>query len=208
MQQLDTIPQLSYTRPTGAFYIFVNVSKTGLTGNEFAAKLLQDKYVATVPASAFGDVYDDYVRMSYATTEENIIRGFERQRIFSKKSLLKKVIWMLIFYLQTHGRNGTENLLCGDIAWKMEDRHLLQVCRAHRVDATAGSQSRVHRHHSPWIAAGKPDEPSVGAKSPGHYLRWTSHVGNRSIHQRYDEFFDGRQAAQGDQLRVSGGHSS
>lgn len=85
MYEIDQIPGLSYVRPNGAFYIFVNVSGTGLTGDAFSRELLMTHDVATVPASAFGKGYDDYVRMSYATTKENIIKGFERIRRFVQR---------------------------------------------------------------------------------------------------------------------------
>ncbi len=52
--------------PEGAFYIFPNISKFGMTSEEFALKLLDEKHVAVVPGSAFGDSGEGYIRISYA----------------------------------------------------------------------------------------------------------------------------------------------
>lgn len=78
VDKLSQIPELSFSKPDGAFYLLINVSKLGLSGEAFAKVLLEKKYVATVPASAFGEAYGDYIRMSYATSEENIIEGIRR----------------------------------------------------------------------------------------------------------------------------------
>ena len=80
MQGLDSLPQLSYVKPFGAFYILVNVSKTGMTGEEFANRLLHEQYVATVPAVCLGEHCTDFVRFSFATDEERIKEGIERIR--------------------------------------------------------------------------------------------------------------------------------
>ena len=61
----DKIQKRSYVDSMGAFYFFINVSKTGMDGNEFAEKLLEKKGVALVPGQAFGEGYGDFVRLSY-----------------------------------------------------------------------------------------------------------------------------------------------
>ena len=43
-----------YIKPQGAFYIFIDVSKTGMDGDEFARRLLEERYVACVPGSKLG----------------------------------------------------------------------------------------------------------------------------------------------------------
>ena len=78
MKLLDEIPQLSYVKPYGAFYIMVDVSGLGMTSTEFAQKLLEEKYVATVPAVGLDDKTGKFVRFSYATSEENIQEGLRR----------------------------------------------------------------------------------------------------------------------------------
>ncbi len=55
---------LSYARPNGAFYIYANVSSTGMSASEFCLRLLQEGRVMMFPGSLFGDHCDDYVRIS------------------------------------------------------------------------------------------------------------------------------------------------
>ena len=71
MEQLDQCENLSYIKPHGAFYIMVDVSKTGFNGQEFADKLL-DYGVAVVPASGFGKGLNNFIRISFASSKENI----------------------------------------------------------------------------------------------------------------------------------------
>ena len=75
---LDQIGGLSYVPPQGAFYVMVNVSGLGLSGEAFAQRLLEEKHVATVPAVGLGAACGDFVRLSYATSEENIAEGLRR----------------------------------------------------------------------------------------------------------------------------------
>lgn len=84
LKGLSGIPNISCIKPYGAFYIMIDVKKTGLTGEVFAERLLYEKYVATVPAICFGEHYGNYVRISYANSEENIIKGLERIKEFAE----------------------------------------------------------------------------------------------------------------------------
>lgn len=77
MEQLDQCAMLSYVKPHGAFYIMVDVSKTGLTGQEFADKLLEYG-VAVVPANGFGKNLNNFIRISFASSKENIEEAFVR----------------------------------------------------------------------------------------------------------------------------------
>ena len=52
--------------PQGAFYIFPNISKFGMTSEEFATRLLKEEKVAIVPGSAFGECGEGFLRVSYA----------------------------------------------------------------------------------------------------------------------------------------------
>lgn len=71
--------------PKGAMYVFPNISKTGLTAEEFAVKLLEEKNVAVVPGDAFGKEYKDYIRCSYATSIEDIKEALKRIDEFVNK---------------------------------------------------------------------------------------------------------------------------
>lgn len=75
MSLIDKIPELSYIRPEGAFYLFCNVSKVA-ESFEFAKKILDDKNVALIPGNGFGA--PGYVRMSYSTSQERIQEGVKR----------------------------------------------------------------------------------------------------------------------------------
>ncbi len=78
MSLLDEIPGLSYIKPYGAFYIMVDVSALGMSSMDFSMKLLEEKYVATVPAVGLDEQTGKYVRFSYATSEQNIREGLAR----------------------------------------------------------------------------------------------------------------------------------
>jgi len=58
--------------PQGAFYIFPNITKYGMSSKEFALELLQEQKVAVVPGSAFGASGEGFVRCSYATSMEKL----------------------------------------------------------------------------------------------------------------------------------------
>lgn len=64
--------------PKGAFYLFVDVRSTGMTSDDFTMRLLKDYSVACVPGSAFGKSGEGFIRMSYATSLENIKLAVKR----------------------------------------------------------------------------------------------------------------------------------
>ena len=64
--------------PRGAFYIFPDVSVTGLSGREFSLRLLKEKKVAVVPGEAFGASAGAHVRCSYASTMEKLKVALDR----------------------------------------------------------------------------------------------------------------------------------
>ncbi|MBQ6937912.1 MAG: aminotransferase class I/II-fold pyridoxal phosphate-dependent enzyme [Clostridia bacterium] len=69
---------LSCFEPLGAFYVFPNISATGLSSDEFATKLLYEKKVAVVPGTAFGECGEGFIRCSYAYSIKNIEKALER----------------------------------------------------------------------------------------------------------------------------------
>ena len=58
--------------PFGAFYVFPNIKKYGLSSEEFATRLLQEEKVAVVPGNAFGDCGEGFLRISYAYSLDNL----------------------------------------------------------------------------------------------------------------------------------------
>ena len=76
------IPGLVCPKPHGAFYLFPNISATGLDSITFCARLLEQEHLALVPGIAFG--MDTNVRLSYAADVETIEKGVERLRRFMR----------------------------------------------------------------------------------------------------------------------------
>jgi aspartate aminotransferase len=79
-EMLNAMPGVSCVNSKGAFYLFPNISKTGLKSADFCARLLEQEKVAAVPGIAFGA--DDYLRISYATSLANIEKGLARMDRF------------------------------------------------------------------------------------------------------------------------------
>ncbi len=65
-------------KPSGAFYVFPNITSTGMSSADFALELLKRKNVAVVPGDAFGDCGSGYIRCSYATSIEGIREALKR----------------------------------------------------------------------------------------------------------------------------------
>ncbi len=84
MHKTFTEMGLSCFEPKGSFYIFPSVKETGLTGEEFATKLLEQEKVAVVPGDAFGEFGKYYVRCSYAYSMKNLVEATERIARFVK----------------------------------------------------------------------------------------------------------------------------
>ncbi len=77
-ERLDAIQGLSYAKPRGAFYLMLDVSGLGVSGMEFSQRLLEEKYVATVPAVGLGEPTGNYARLSYAASEADLEEGLRR----------------------------------------------------------------------------------------------------------------------------------
>ncbi len=73
---------LTCFEPLGAFYIFPNISSTGLKSDEFCQRLLYEKKVACVPGTAFGDSVDNFIRCSYASSLPNLKEALIRIKSF------------------------------------------------------------------------------------------------------------------------------
>ena len=81
-ERLNAIPGLHCPKPDGAFYMFPNISKTGLKSLEFCDRLLDSMQVAVIPGIAFGA--DDCIRLSYATDMRSIEKGMDRLEKFMR----------------------------------------------------------------------------------------------------------------------------
>lgn len=68
--------------PYGAFYVFPNISRFGMTSEEFAGELLREQRVAVVPGDAFGKCGEGFLRISYAYSVENLKVALEKIQKF------------------------------------------------------------------------------------------------------------------------------
>src|SRR5688572_11944728 len=82
---LNEIPGFRCVVPDGAFYVFPNVSGTGVPSKELADMLLNDAGVACLSGTAFGSYGDGYLRFSYAASLENIQDALDRIRKVSER---------------------------------------------------------------------------------------------------------------------------
>ncbi len=69
----------------GAFYVFPNIGKFGLTSDEFCQRLLREEGVAIVPGTAFGECGEGFARISYAYSVDHINKALEKMEKFVKK---------------------------------------------------------------------------------------------------------------------------
>ena len=79
---LNAIPGIKCAKPAGAFYVFPDISGTGLTGREMADRLLYEAGVAAMAGTAFGRVGEKHVRFSYANSRQNLTEALRRTRAF------------------------------------------------------------------------------------------------------------------------------
>jgi aminotransferase len=75
---LRETPGISFCDPQGAFYVFVNIKRTGLTSSQMGEKLLDDYSLITFPGTAFGSGGEGYLRLSYAIELDKIEEGLRR----------------------------------------------------------------------------------------------------------------------------------
>jgi len=80
--RLTKMPQITTIKPSGAFYMLVDISKLGMSSMNFADRLLSKANVAVVPGIAFGN--DKTIRLSYATGMDMIKEGLDRLENFCK----------------------------------------------------------------------------------------------------------------------------
>lgn len=88
--RLDKVKHISYIKPSGAFYIFVDLSKVKEKYDykdsfsvEFCENFLDEEKVAIVPGKAFG--IDEYIRISYACNEKDFLEGVDRLERYINK---------------------------------------------------------------------------------------------------------------------------
>ena len=82
---INSITELTCVAPGGAFYVFVNIKKTGMTSETFCEYVLEDSGVAMLPGTSFGQFGEGFIRICYAVGQNEIKDALER----IKKSISK-----------------------------------------------------------------------------------------------------------------------
>jgi aspartate/methionine/tyrosine aminotransferase len=82
---LNAIPGIRCLEPAGAFYVFPDVSGTGLSGVDFADRLLQEEGVAAVPGASFGALGANHIRFAYTNSRANLSKALERTAALVEK---------------------------------------------------------------------------------------------------------------------------
>ncbi|MCT7963412.1 pyridoxal phosphate-dependent aminotransferase [Laspinema sp. D1] len=85
LERIRGMSCISCPEPEGAFYVFLNITKTGMKSLKFCNALLESHQVAAIPGIAFGD--DDCIRLSYATDLPTIEKGLDRLEKFLQQYL-------------------------------------------------------------------------------------------------------------------------
>jgi aspartate/methionine/tyrosine aminotransferase len=88
---LNDIPGVRCLKPLGAFYVFPDISATGLSGAELAERLLPESGVCVLAGTAFGQVGRDHIRISYANSRENLTEALGRLRTFVEPLVAARV---------------------------------------------------------------------------------------------------------------------
>ena len=85
---LEKVPGLKFSRPSGAFYVFADISSYGLSSTEFCDRLMEEAHIAAAPGCGFGE--DSFVRFSYACSDEVLKKSAALLADFCGKLLEEK----------------------------------------------------------------------------------------------------------------------
>ena len=81
-RELNKVEKLKFIAPAGTFYAFIDISATGLDSKSFCFSLLEKQHVAVIPGLAFGEAFDNYIRLAFTLNEDKIIDGISRIKQF------------------------------------------------------------------------------------------------------------------------------
>ncbi|HEU4940163.1 MAG TPA: pyridoxal phosphate-dependent aminotransferase [Candidatus Eisenbacteria bacterium] len=84
VEGLNAIPGIRCAKPSGAFYVFPNVTGLGMKSSQVESALLEEAGVAALSGTAFGSNGEGYIRFSYANSIENIREGLKRFEAFAQ----------------------------------------------------------------------------------------------------------------------------
>lgn len=74
---IDKVPKIKGVLPNGSFFAFMNISELKIDSNTFASKLINETGVAVTPGIAFGENWDDHIRISFAVNNEILDEAFQ-----------------------------------------------------------------------------------------------------------------------------------
>ncbi len=84
VELLDGVSGLKPVRPEAGMFVLLDVGATGLDGQEFASRLLEEHYVAAMPGTSFGSAAKNFVRMSLTVPDEKLAEACERIALFAR----------------------------------------------------------------------------------------------------------------------------
>lgn len=85
LRALNSMPGIVAIRPRGSLFVFVDISGLKLSSMEFAQRLLEEEKVVVTPGKAFGDEWDNYVRLSMTIDTSSIEVAMERMGNFARR---------------------------------------------------------------------------------------------------------------------------
>ena len=81
-RELSKIDKLKFKAPAGTFYVFIDISSTGMDSKTFCFSLLEKQHVAVIPGVAFGEAFDKYIRLAFTLNDNKIEIGINRMKSF------------------------------------------------------------------------------------------------------------------------------
>ena len=85
MDGIAEIDGIESNQPLGAFYVFADIRKFGMSSAEFCNRLLDEQAVVCIPGSAFGECGEGFIRISYTCSEEDLREAIRRISVFCAK---------------------------------------------------------------------------------------------------------------------------
>lgn len=82
VQVLNEIEELDYVYPKGAFYIMIDVHKTGLSGLEFVLRFLREYHVTSCPGEVYGNGFENFIRIAYTCSTPDVKEAMKRLKRF------------------------------------------------------------------------------------------------------------------------------
>jgi aspartate/methionine/tyrosine aminotransferase len=82
LEALDDLPGIKVYPPQGAFYIWIDITGTGMSSEDFSAKLIETEKVGLLPGPLFGELGKGHVRIAFSTGEDKLKEALQRFRRF------------------------------------------------------------------------------------------------------------------------------